>query len=172
MKKRIGLDLKGLVLRALFRRWKSRRDFEDGYSILLPMPMDMPFLLRYALEGLRHLDTTHCKQIVVIPDGWGDDEGRGLRRVVESAGDPRIELVELRPAARVFIHQLKKSVGGAVNSAHWAMIVEGIDRSRCEYAFLHDAFFIEDGGLERQYRECRDRGMFTLGVQARWATAR
>jgi hypothetical protein len=169
MKKRIGSDLKGMLLRALFGRWRGG-PVEDSYSILLPMPMDMPFLLRYALEGLRNLDTSSCKQVLVIPDGWGDDEGRGLRRIVESSDDPRVELVDLRPSARVFIHRMKKSVLGAANSCHWAMIFEGIDHSRCAYSFLHDAdaFVIDADGLERQYRECRDREMFTLGVQARW----
>jgi hypothetical protein len=158
-----------MVLRLVFGRWR-RQELEEGYTILLPMPMDMPFLLRFALEGLRNLDTTHCKQIIVIPDGWGDDGGKGLRRVVESAEDPRLELVELRPTAQMFIHRLKKSVLGAVNSCHWAMIVEGVDHSHCAHSFLHDAdaFIVDADGLERQYRECRDRGMDTLGVQARW----
>ena len=46
----------------------------------------------------------------------------------------------------------------------------GHDDARSEHAFLHDAdaFFLEADGLERQYRECRDRGMYTLGVTARW----
>jgi hypothetical protein len=166
----MAIDLKQLTLKILFSRWKRRSSVEDGYTILLPSPMDMPFLLRYALEGLAQIDTSHCKQILVIPDGWGDDQGRGLRRVVESAGDPRVELVELRPVAQLFIHRLKKSVLGAANSSHWAMIVEGIDHARCSHSFLHDAdaFIIDADGLERQYRECRERGMDTLGVQARW----
>jgi hypothetical protein len=50
------------------------------------------------------------------------------------------------------------------------MIIEGINRAKCEYIFLHDAdaFCLETDGLERQYRVCRDRGMAALGVTARW----
>lgn len=173
MKGRKDLDLKGLMLRLLFGRWRRYQRLEEGYSILLPTPMDMPFLLQYALESLRHVDTSHCKQIVVIPDGWGSDEGRGVRRVVEAVDDPRIELVELRPAARVVIHRRKRTMGqtasNAAGNTHWAMIVEGIDATRCEYCFLHDAdaFFLDVDGLERQFSECRDRGMDTLGIEAR-----
>jgi hypothetical protein len=49
------------------------------------------------------------------------------------------------------------------------MIVEGTASARCEYAFLHDAdaFFVDADALEHQYRECRDRGMETLGIQVR-----
>ena len=71
------IDPKDLLLRALFGRWGRPGAGGDGYSILLPMPMDMPFLLRFALEGLATLDTAHCRQIIVIPDGWGPDGGGG-----------------------------------------------------------------------------------------------
>jgi hypothetical protein len=172
MDRRIVLTLKGLMLRLLFGRWRRLGRPAEGYSILLPTPMDMPFLLRYALEGLRHVDTSHCQQILVISDGWGSN-GHGLRRVVESAGDPRIELIELRPATRMVTRRPKKAAGLAASNAasntHWATIVEGIDAARCEYCFLHDAdaFFLDDDGLERQYRECQNRGLDTLGVEAR-----
>jgi hypothetical protein len=51
---------------------------------------------------------------------------------------------------------------------HWLLCVNGTAHARCEYAFLHDAdaFFLEPDGLERQYRECRDRRMSALGVTA------
>ncbi len=164
------IDPKALLLNTLFGRWQPRRAFEEGYSVILATPMDMPFLLRYALEGLTGLDTSHCRQIIVVPDGWGDDGGEGLRRAVAASGDPRVEYVELTPAAHFFIHKLGKNVGAAANSCHWAMIVRGIAATRCEYAFLHDAdaFFVDADAIERQYRECLDRGLDTLGVTARW----
>ncbi len=68
------------------------------------------------------------------------------------------------------VHGMRRSGGEIANWTHWAMIVEGINRAKCDHIFLHDAdaFFLESDGLERQYRECRDRGMATLGVMARW----
>jgi hypothetical protein len=163
------IDLKWFVLNAIFGRWHGAGPQEEGYTILLPSPMDMPFLLRFALEGLRRLDTKHCRQIVVIPDGCGDDGGKALERVVESSGDSRVELARLRPAAHFIVHGMRRTGGGIANWSHWAMIVEGIERARCEHVFLHDAdaFFLETDGLERHYRECCDRGMETLGVTAR-----
>jgi hypothetical protein len=129
--------------------------------------MDMPFLLRFALEGLRHLDTSHCRQIIVIPDGFGTDRAAALRQVVDSCGDSRVELASLRAAAHFVVQRMRRS---NANWTHWALIVEGINRAKCDYIFLHDAdaFCLESDGLERQYRECRDRGMATLGVMARW----
>jgi len=164
------IDWKWLVMVSLFGRWRRPRPSVDGYTILLPSPMDMPFLLRSALEGLRHLDTSHCRQIIVIPDGFGADRAAALRHVVDSCGDSRVELARLSAAAHFVVHGLRRSGGEIANWTHWAMIIEGINRAKCEYILLHDAdaFCLESDGLERQYRECRDRGMATLGVMARW----
>ncbi len=158
------IDWKGLGLGALFGRWGRGCDFEPGYSILLPSPMDMPFLLRYALEGLLRIDTTNCKQILIVPDGHGRDGGRALREVAASFTDPRIEMVPLRPLDYRLVKMFKNSA-----ATHWLAMVNGTLRARCGHAFLHDsdAFFLEADGLERQFRECRDRRMSTLGVTAR-----
>jgi hypothetical protein len=151
----------------IFSRWRRRCAFEDGYTIVLPSPMDMPFLLRYALEGLAHLNTENCRQILVVPDGCVDDRGDALERVIETFDDPRVALVQPR-AIDYFLFKRMKPVGGA--ATHWMMAVLGIEHARCGQAFLHDAdaFFLEADGLERQYRECRDRGFSALGVTARW----
>lgn len=166
------IDPKDLLLRVLFGRWGRVGAGGEGYSVVLAMPMDMPFLLRFALEGLATLDTTHCRQILVIPDGWGPDGGEGLRREVEASTDPRVEVVELGPLVRSFIHRMGKGVGTAANTCHWAMIVRGIAASRSDHVFLHDAdaFFVDPDAIERQYHECVDRGLYTLGVTARWDT--
>src|SRR5947209_19224982 len=130
---------KWLVLAPFFGRWRRPCPSVDGYTILLPSPMDMPFLLRFALEGLRHLDTSHCRQIIVIPDGCGADRAAALRQVVDSCGDPRVELARLRAAAHFLVHGMRRSGGEIANWTHWAMIIEGINRAKCEYIFLHDA---------------------------------
>jgi hypothetical protein len=52
-------SLRRRVLLSIYPRWPRANAFEKGYAILLPMPGDMPFLLHYALEALRDLDTTH-----------------------------------------------------------------------------------------------------------------
>jgi hypothetical protein len=167
----MGVSPKRVIQTAFFGRWRRSQPLVPGYTILLPTPMDMPFLLRFALEGLRHLNTENCRQILVIPDGWGDDGGKAFRDVIAACDDPRVELVELRPIIRFYIHkiQMRKTRRSAANWSHWAMIVEGTASARSEHAFLHDAdaFFIDSDALERQYRECRDRVMNTLGVQVR-----
>ncbi len=160
------MDIKGFLLRNLFARWNRCPELEAGYTLVFPSPMDMPFLLSFALEGLKKIDTQSCKQILVVPDGWGDDGGAALRDVVRGFDDPRIELVELRRRDYFIIRRMKPPGSAAT---HWMQVVNTVKHARCEHIFLHDAdaFFAERDGLERHYRECRDRQMNTLGVTAR-----
>ncbi len=161
----MGIDVKGLVLKALYGRWRGSDPVESGYSILLPFPGDMPFLLQYALEGLKHLNLANCRQILVVADGAGGDDAE-VRGLIREADDPRIVLVEPTAIDRWIVPKLRY-VG---SSLHWLAIVRGTAAARAEAIFLHDSdsFFLEADGLERQYREFDDRGMLTLGVTARW----
>jgi hypothetical protein len=124
--------------------------------------MDMPFLLRFALEGIALQDTTRCRQILVIPDGWSDDRGAALRAVMAEFPDRRLEIYEPSGWDMRLIRRMA--------SPYWMMVKFGIENSRCEHAFLHDAdaFFHESDAIERIYAAARERGMYTLGVQARW----
>jgi hypothetical protein len=167
----VKIDPKSLVLETLFGRWRRRRPLQQGYAILLPIPSDMPFLLRYALEGLRATDTTSCGQVIVVPDGSTGNGDAALQRVIEEFGDSRVELAHHGPLLKLVVGRVRSGRSGHefANWAHWAAIVEATNRARFGYMFLHDAdaFFTDPDGLERQYRECRDRGMTTLGVQRR-----
>jgi hypothetical protein len=129
--------------------------------------MDLPFMLRLGLESLRGLDTDHCQQILIVPDGWGDDGGAGLREVANEFDDPRIEFVDLSWRDYKLIRAMKPPGSAAT---HWMLVVNGTKAACCEYAFLHDAdaFFLEKGSVERQYDEALRRGMVTLGVTPRW----
>jgi hypothetical protein len=160
------LDHKGLLLWLLYGRWGRPSPIGEGYTILLPFPGDMPFLLRFALEGLRHLDLAHCRQVLVVGDGTGADRASTVRELVEAQDDPRIEVVEPGAVDRFVVSKLR----GVGSSLHWLAIVRGTARAKGGAIFLHDsdAFFLEAGGIERQYREFQDRGMDTLGVTARW----
>ncbi|MBX7254784.1 MAG: hypothetical protein K1Y02_00385 [Candidatus Hydrogenedentes bacterium] len=132
--------------------------------MLLPMPMDMPFLLRFALEGLASMDTAHCRQILVIPDGNGEDGGAALRDVVSEFTDPRIQFVEIGPKDRLVSRKL------GVSGSHWMTIVKGASCATAQYIFLHDSdsFFLDAEFLEQQYRQCVEGGLYTLGVESRW----
>ncbi len=159
--------IKRLPLYALFGRWRTQSDFEPGYTIALPMPMDMPFLLRLALEGLAGLNTPNCKQILIVPDGWGNDNGRALAEVIRDFDDPRLELVNLRSIDYRVIRAMRPP---GCACTHWMLVVNSVLNARHEYILLHDAdaFFLSADGLEKQYSEALFRKMEVLGVTSRW----
>jgi hypothetical protein len=158
---------KSLAFSLLLPDWRRVGELQKGYTIILPAPMDMPFLLRLGLEGLRHVDTENCRQILIVPDGWGDDGGAAIRKVASEFDDSRIEVVDLSRRDYWLIRSMRPPGSAAT---HWMQVVNGTKHARCEYAFLHDAdaFFLEEQGLERHYLEACERKMHTLGVTPRW----
>ncbi len=155
------MDPKGWLLAALFGRWRYRPELQEGYSILLPMPADMPFLLRLALEGFRGIDTSHCRQIIVIPDGSTRGDISAIEATMRELSEPRIQLVRPRRRDLFFMRHTPEP--------HWLQLILGAEASRCRYAIVHDvdAFFLGRGDLEGMYQTCDERGLYTLGISAR-----
>lgn len=149
----------------IYGRWPELPRFEDGYTMLLPIPSDMPFLLRFALEGLRHLRMPNCKKIVVISDGAARDHA--LRQLVAQNGEERICYAPLTRIDKILVN-LPRSDGSA-NYRHFTQILRGVLAATTDAIYLHDAdaFWLEEGGVEFQYREFCEREMYTLGVTSR-----
>jgi hypothetical protein len=150
---------------SFYGNWPECPCLEDGYTIFLVIPADMPFLLRFALEGIRHLQLPNCKQILVISDGSASD--RTLRNIVAEHGDQRLRYVPLKPIDKILLNIPRSD--GSGNFRHFTSILRGILATTTEAIYLHDAdaFWLEEGGVESQYREFREREMYTLGVTAR-----
>lgn len=155
----------GLAKALIYGDWPRRGRLDDGYTMLLPIPADMPFLLRFALLGLRRLRMPHCRAILVIPDGSRPD--RELRGIVAESDDPRVRFVPLQPIDRLLV-SLPRSEGSA-NYRHFSQILRGVLAATTDAIYLHDAdaFWLEEGGVESQYDEFRARGLDTLGVTGR-----
>src|SRR5690349_16778294 len=124
------MGFKGQLQKLMYSRWEPRAEYRDGYTLLMPMPEDMPFLLRLAMEGLRQVDTTGCGQIVVIGDGRGKGVS-GLAEVLKEYDDPRIELASFSRRDRWVVNRMA--------SPHWLTVIYGVNRARHKYAFLHDS---------------------------------
>jgi hypothetical protein len=130
----------------------------------------MPFLCYLALAGLRDVDLRSCREILVVPDGWGGTDTQGLAAAVSAAGlKIPVRLLAVRTRQRVALRVLRQDAG----LAHWAQIVESIEAADTDYIFLHDAdaFFTDGDLLETSYEMCRAQGLQTLGVTARWDPA-
>lgn len=156
------MNWKSHILKGMYGRWPATGPLMDGYCIMVLVPSDMPFLLQVALEGIASTDTTNCRQILVVRDPFAEPQPGAIARICRENGDPRIGTIQMGFKDSL----VAKHVSHAV---HWLQVVNGIRATRCRYAFLHDAdaFFCQADALEQQYLQCRDKGYYALGVEAR-----
>ena len=122
------IDPKDLLLRAALRPMgPARRPVGDGYSVVLA---DRRWTCRSCSgspwRGWPPWTLAHCRQILVIPDGWGADGGEGsAARSSGVAATPGSRWSSSGPVARFFVHKMGQGVAAAANCTHWAMIVRG-----------------------------------------------
>ncbi len=143
-------------------RWRTRKaDLVPGYSILLPVPHDMPVFLKLALQVCNSLFRDDLVEILVIPDRPTTQfvgHFEAARRVADLS---QIRLVVLRP--------LDRGVTWLLNNPghnHWLQLINGIEAARSSHLLLHDAdLFITDPELLwRQYHKCVDGNLSVMGI--------
>lgn len=146
----------------------SDSGLEPGFSVILPTPQDMPFLLRLSLDNLCGLDLGPCRALLVVGDGRTAPISR-LQCVVDELGDNRATLLPLKWLQQIVADRVPRADGGA-NFRHWITIVRAIAEARTEHLFLHDidAFWAHPSRIREQYHACDSTGAATLGVTARW----
>jgi hypothetical protein len=162
IKQTITAFLRDLKRSLLYGRWKSGSNLrEDGYSILLGCPMDMPFLLRLAFRVLSHTDTSKCNEILVVPDGSSEDGGKAIKTVIDEISDPRVRYVEPGLRWKVIMPYIHN---------HPAMMVMGTETASNRFVFIHDldAFFTHCDTIEQLFDEFKARSLVAMGVTARW----
>ena len=155
-----------LYWQARLGRWwgPPSREPADGYSLLVPVPGDLPVFLRLALAVCAHQDSRHRVETVVVPDRMIPD----MRRLVDEARlgwDGPLVLAPLPWPERQVLPRL-----GNPGRNHAIQLVTGVQASRATHIVLHDAdlFLLSSGVLDRQYELARDRGLACLGISPPW----
>lgn len=150
----------------IYRKWpRMSRLRQDGYTLLLMVPGDLPVFLKAAMDVCGAQDMTHCAEVLVIPD----QRSEAFRRILESYKQnwqgATLRLIELNPLESLGA-KLRRKPG--IN--HWLQIVRGISAARTTHALLHDAdLFISDKKfLRRHYELCKKRRLACLGVSPAW----
>lgn len=157
--------IKRTILSLFYPVWNGHQHNQNGYTVVIPAPMDMPFLAYYALKGLSELDLSSCREILVVPDGCGTDNGRALSAVLKLVNLDKARLLPLTRRNKLVI-----SLFGDSGIAHWMTIVEAINHSETNSLFLHDAdaFFTDEHLIENNYSEFNKNNLNCLGVTSRW----
>ncbi len=151
------------ALRLAYRSWDLKETgSRTGYTILLPVPHDLPVFLQVALLNIAAQDPSHLNEILVIPD-YPSKSFRNLYRDMAAKYESLpLSLVEMGVADR-FIGKLGNSPGGN----HFLQLINGIEAASSTYLLFHDAdLFLAPGQfLKNRYTECVDLELSALGVE-------
>jgi hypothetical protein len=150
--------------KARFSRWPASGPLRAGYTLLMPVPGDLPVFLDLSLAVCRLQQPSSRLRTLVIPDRWTPE-------IVESFGRARsswpgdLVLLRLPLVDRVVLPRL-----GDGSRNHAAQLIAGVARSRSSHVILHDAdlFLLRPEIHEDQYRYAVRHDLTVLGVDGAW----
>jgi hypothetical protein len=152
--------------RARLGRWPvfAPTAVEEGYTLLVPVPGDLPVFLRVALAVIRHQQADHRVETLVIPDVVTTE----VRDIVERTRAEWTGPLRLRPLPFPERWALPRLNNPGRN--HAVQLITGTAHSRASHVVLHDAdlFLMEPDILDRQYVTCAKRRLACLGVSPVW----
>ncbi len=150
--------------RLRLRRWPRHTPAREGYTLLLPVPGDLPVFAQLALTACARQRSAHRRSTIVLPDRPSPTINAAVEARQPSWPD---ELrVQTFPAPERWVLPYLKS--GSRN--HGLQLIIGAGASDTTHVLLHDAdlFPQHPGLLDAQYRACLDRNLACLGVSPVW----
>ncbi|KST65269.1 hypothetical protein [Mastigocoleus testarum] len=137
----------------------------DGYTILLPVPGDLPVFLKIALEVSATQDSEGLVETLVIPDRKVSGFTECFNEWKTKFDISPIRLINPNP-----IEQLISLYQNNPHNNHWLQIIRGINASVSTHALLHDAdlFVTKDDFMKTHYQTCVQRNLMCLGVSPVW----
>lgn len=158
--------IKNVPWRAGYHAWPDVGPLEPGYTLLLPVPGDLPVFLHLALANAQRQDAAHRVETLVVPDQM-TPEFEAAFEVARSTFDVGpLRLVEPSATDRA----LRRLAHDEPSKNYFIQVRAGVAASRTTHALLHDAdlFIHDEGFLARHYRRCADEGLVCLGVSPCW----
>ncbi len=150
--------------RARLGRWPAPKTDTGGYSLIVPVPGDLPVFLRLALAVIMHQEARHRVETLVVPDAMTS----AMRQTVREARAlwvGSLRLLPLPPPERWVLPRLNNP-----GRNHALQLLTGTSQARGSHVVFHDAdlFLMSPDVLDRNYLTCRDRGLACLGVSPVW----
>lgn len=146
--------------------WKNPDSKElPSYTLLLPVPGDLPVFLKLALDVCRKQDISQIHEVLVIPDRKTKGFKKAYAECIKSWPEGKVRLVCLR--------KIDKAVIAMTNNPghiHWMQLVRGADEVKTKYALLHDSdLFLKDSDVFKDlYERIRIGNLKSLGIQKAW----
>lgn len=162
----LGQTVKNLLWRAAYRRWPAVDEVTPGYTLVLPVPADLPVFLYLGLATAAYQDRTGRVETIVVPDHMTPEFAAAFESARREFDVGPIRLVPVGRRGRL----LQRIARNDPNKNHFLQVHAGTATARTSHALLHDAdLFIQDAGfLARHYRRCADERLACLGVSPVW----
>lgn len=151
----------------LLPRWRGRSgEAEAGYTLLLPVPGDLPVFARLALDVVRRQERQHRVAALVI----SDLPSPGVRGIVDEAHPEWPDLSYIAPAP--YLRPALRALNDP-GRFHGVQLVTGVEHARGTHILLHDAdaILLDPRFLDGQYRTAVDHDADAVGVHPLWDVA-
>jgi hypothetical protein len=148
-----------------FGHWPRRSPAPlAGYTLLLPVPGDLPIFLDMALRVCAAQQAEHRVATIVLPDSPSAEIDRVVAAARPNWSGPLVTRLLPRPE-RWFLPRLHS---GSRN--HALQLVAGVSASRSTHIALHDAdlFLLDHDLLDRQYLICKEQDLACIGLSPVW----
>jgi hypothetical protein len=149
---------------ARFRSWPPRQSLRDGYTLLVPVPGDLPVFLDLALSVCRRQASDHRVETVVLPDVHTSGVDGSVERFRD--GWPgRLTVVDLPLPEKWVLPRLRNP-----GRNHGVQLIAGLRHATSTHVVLHDAdlFLFDETAHEVQYEHARSKDLDVLGVSQSW----
>lgn len=171
--RRLGSDrdaleqtLKNFLWRGAYRSWPEVGELQPGYTLILPVPGDLPVFLQLALATARLQDPHGRLETIVVPDRMTPAIGAAFAAAEGAFDGGPLSLVTLGARSRAF----QRLAAGGPSKNHFLQVHAALERTRTTHAVLHDAdLFIQDPAfLRHHYERAVQEELACLGVSECW----
>ncbi|GAA1380420.1 hypothetical protein [Luteococcus sanguinis] len=147
-----------------FSDWAAPLPADPGYTLLVPVPGDLPVFLEVALAVTGQQKAEHRLETLVIPDVMTPQ----VKNIVErnrANWQGKLTLLPLPQPERTMLPRMKNP-----SRNHAVQVITGIEHSRSTHVLLHDAdlFLLDKGALDQRYQQAVERDLDALGISPVW----
>lgn len=149
---------------ARFARWAPAEPVTPGYSLLLPVPGDLPVFLELALAVCHLQEHEYRVETIIVPDRPSAQIDAVVERHRPTWNGPLRTALFPRPERRL-LPLLQNPFHN-----YGIQLVTGTQAARGSHVLLHDAdlFLLQDGILDEHYHATRDGEFHVRGVNDVW----
>jgi len=149
---------------ARLRRWGRVVDSRPGYTLLIPVPGDLPVFLELALTVCALQESDNRVQAIVVADQMNPE----IQRIADRhrrRWTGTLDIAPLPIPERWVLPRMKNP-----SRNHFFQLMTGVRAATGSHVILHDADLFPLSGrlFETQYEACRSRRLACLGISPVW----